>query len=399
MIEVKAMASVELAASENHFEDYAEYEEEISDVEGYDISTSPNDFNVSTMYDFIKSGIFVVPGFQRNYVWDIKRASKLIESLIIGLPVPQIFLHEAGRNRFTVIDGQQRMMSIYYFMEQRFPRYEARPKLRRIFAEHGNIPDSVLLDPEYFTDFRLNLPEKVPGSLNRLHGLDRESLGDFESDLLLRTVRAVIIRQNAPGGDSSIYEIFSRLNSGGVNITPQEMRMSLYHSDFYDMLMRVNYQKEWRRLLNSEEPDLRLKDAELMLRMFAMLVDADKYSPSMTKFLNQFSKKCQSNSKEDNEYLEGVFKSFLRATSWLPDDVFLNKSNNRISIALMETVFAAACRKKYQNGELPQGKLDLKEISALETDAKFVEASQHATTQTANVRDRLERGYDLITAL
>ena len=113
------MTTTELLEMENHYEDYAEEEEEISDVEDYDISTSPNDFNVSTMYDFIKSGVLVIPGFQRNYVWDIKRASKLVESLILGLPVPQIFLYEAARNKFHVIDGQQRLMSLYYFVEQR----------------------------------------------------------------------------------------------------------------------------------------------------------------------------------------------------------------------------------------------------------------------------------------
>ena len=395
------MTSVEANDQETRIEDYADGEEEISDVEEYDISASPNDFNVSTMYDFIKSGVFVIPGFQRNYVWDIRRASKLIESLIVGLPVPQIFLHEAGRNRFHVIDGQQRMMSIYYFMEQRFPKYEARPRLRRIFAEHGNIPDEIFSDSEYFTDFQLVLPAKVPGSPNSLHGLTLDGLSDKKADLLLRTVRNVIIRQNAPkNDDASIYEIFSRLNSGGVNITPQEMRMSLYHSNFYKMLMRVNYEEEWRRLLMSPEPDLRLKDMELLLRMFAMLMDAERYSPSMSKFLNQFSKNCQPNNREKNQHLELIFKSFLAAASGLPDDVFLNKGTNRISVALMEAVFAAACRNwKSENAPLSKGKLDLKQIISLETDAEFVQASQLATTQSANVQKRLERGYALVSPL
>ena len=395
------MTSVESHDQETRFEDYADGEDEISDIEEYDISASPNDFNVATMYDFIKSGVFAIPGFQRNYVWDIRRASKLIESLIVGLPVPQIFLHEAGRNRFHVIDGQQRMMSIYYFMEQRFPRYEARPRLRRIFAEHGNIPNEILSDSEYFTNFELVLPAKVLGSPNRLHGLTLDGLSDKKPDLLLRAVRNVIIRQNAPkDDDSSMYEIFSRLNSGGVNITPQEMRMSLYHSNFYNMLMRVNYEEEWRRLLMSPEPDLRLKDMELLLRMFAMLTDAEGYSPSMSKFLNQFSKNCQSNNMEKNQHLELIFKSFLAAASGLPDDVFLNKATNRISVALMEAVFAAACRNwKDDNAPLSKEKLDLKEINTLETDAEFVQASQLATTQSANVRKRLERGYALVSPL
>jgi uncharacterized protein with ParB-like and HNH nuclease domain len=107
--------------------------DEDAQIEEYDLTSSPNDFNVKTIYDFIDSGAVKIPGFQRNYVWDIKRASKLIESLIIGLPVPQVFLYEEGRNSFLVIDGQQRLMTIYYFVRQRFPRREKRAEIRRIF--------------------------------------------------------------------------------------------------------------------------------------------------------------------------------------------------------------------------------------------------------------------------
>src|SRR5438067_7490019 len=111
----------------------AEDEQDDYSLREYDITASPNDFNILTLFSFIESGAVKIPGFQRNYVWDIKRASKLIESLILGLPVPQIFLYEEARNKFLVIDGQQRLMSIYYFIRQRFPRREKRAELRRFF--------------------------------------------------------------------------------------------------------------------------------------------------------------------------------------------------------------------------------------------------------------------------
>lgn len=95
------------------FEDYVGEDEQI-EVDEFDITATPNDFNVATLFNFIESGAVVIPGFQRNYVWDRQRASKLIESLILGLPVPQIFLYESARNKFQVIDGQQRLLSIYF---------------------------------------------------------------------------------------------------------------------------------------------------------------------------------------------------------------------------------------------------------------------------------------------
>ena len=140
------------------FDDYAEEGDEIQ-IEEYDITAAPNDFNVLTIFNFLESGAVRIPGFQRNYVWDLGRASKLIESLILGLPVPQVFLYEIERNKFLVIDGQQRLMSIYYFIKQRFPKKEKRTDLRAIFDEQGKIPDHVVHDDVYFENFRLKLPE------------------------------------------------------------------------------------------------------------------------------------------------------------------------------------------------------------------------------------------------
>src|SRR3989304_8518367 len=125
------------------FDDYGGEADDIQ-IEEYEITAAPNDFNVLTIFNFLESGAVRIPGFQRNYVWDLGRASKLIESLILGLPVPQVFLYEIERNKFLVIDGQQRLMSIYYFIKQRFPKKEKRTDLRAIFDEQGKIPGHVV---------------------------------------------------------------------------------------------------------------------------------------------------------------------------------------------------------------------------------------------------------------
>jgi uncharacterized protein with ParB-like and HNH nuclease domain len=131
------------AENSSWFEDYADDVDDLQ-VEEYDITAAPNDFNVLTIHSFLESGAVRIPGFQRNYVWDLSRASKLIESLILGLPVPQVFLYEVERNKFLVIDGQQRLMSIYYFIKQRFPRKDRRSEIRIIFDENGKIPRKLL---------------------------------------------------------------------------------------------------------------------------------------------------------------------------------------------------------------------------------------------------------------
>ena len=100
-------------------------------IDEYDLTSTPNDFNVKTIFDYLEAGVIKIPLFQRNYVWNLIQASKLIESLILGLPIPQIFLYEEGRNKLLVIDGQQRLLSIYYFIKQRFPKQDKRVKLRK----------------------------------------------------------------------------------------------------------------------------------------------------------------------------------------------------------------------------------------------------------------------------
>lgn len=378
-------------------ERYDEVEEDVDEFVEYDITATPNDFNLSTLINYMDARALVIPGFQRNYVWDIKRASRLIESLIRGLPVPQLFLYEADRNKFLVIDGQQRLMSIYYFFKQRFPRSNSRPYLRSVFQKYGHIPSEALDDNDHFIDFRLQLPVNQPGKSNKFHGADYDSLGESQMQLNLRPLRNIVIKQNAPTDeDSAMYEIFNRLNSGGVNLRPQEIRLCLYHSEFYDMLESINTEPVWRRFLQNDEPDLHMRDIEALLRVFAMLVDSERYAPSLVKFLNRFSNDAKSNTAERNQYLAELFKSFLSAAEHLSDDTFINKGNGRINISLIEAVFFAACKDSFDKGELVKGALDTERIQELETDADFVNAASRSTTSTNNVNIRLRRGIAIL---
>ena len=369
----------------------------------YDITAVPSDFNVMTLKQLVDNGWVRIPGFQRHFVWDLARASKLIESLILGLPVPQLFLYAQDRDRNLLIDGQQRLMSIYYFKQQRFPRRSRRTDLRRIFDEKGKIPEEIIHDDAYFQDFKLRLPEPLPGKKSDLTGLKYSTLGDYQARLDMRPIRCIIIKQNGSrDGDTStydtaMYEVFNRLNSGGINLRPQEIRASMYHSKFYDMLNHINAEQAWRGLLQSDDPDLHMKDVEVLLRGFAMLVDGDKYRPSMVKFLNQFSKKCENNKLEENDYLKSLFHSFLEATSDLPSKVFINK-NNRFNIALYEAVFTATCKAAYCGKRGVESRISSDQVEQLRSDTAFNAASQQATTQAENVQKRLTIASEILSA-
>ena len=313
--------------------------------------------------------------------------------------MPQIFLYEEERNSFLVIDGQQRLMSLYYFIKQRFPKKEKRIDLRRIFDEHGKIPDEVLQDDNYFSKFALQLPEQLPKHPNRLGKLNYSTLGDYKTTFDLRTIRNIIIKQTSPpDDDTSIYEIFNRLNSGGMNLKPQEIRTSLYHSSFYDLLYRLNAETAWRKLLGITELDLHMKDVEVLLRGFAMLIDGAQYSPSMVKFLNNFSRKSKKMSEEQNKYLEGIFHSFLTSCGSIGERPFHGRKTNKFNISLFEAVFAADCRQAFERRDTDIGPINAAGFENLKDDPSFAKASLEKTTSTSNVKNRLDLAKKFLSA-
>jgi uncharacterized protein with ParB-like and HNH nuclease domain len=363
----------------------------------YNISSTPNDFNVKTIFDFVSSGIVKIPGFQRNYVWDIKKASRLIESLIMGLPVPQVFFYERAKNDFLVIDGQQRLMTVYYFLKKRFPKMEKRAELRRIFDEKGEIPENILSNDDYFDSFNLKLAARILERENRLEGLNYGTLDrNDRTTVELRTIRCVVIKQYDPKDDpdSSMYEIFYRLNTGGVNLTPQEIRACVYYSGFYEMLSEMNLDPRWRRL-TKPDPDIRMRDLESLLRGFAMLVHGNDYRSPMVKFLNSFSEESKKFSEQQRTYLKQLFNSFMNHCEDLPQSAF-GSASGRFSISMYEAIFAAVCEKAYRDKTLDISPVSVEKLDRLKLDPQFLKASQSQTTDKENVDLRLRKAKEIL---
>ncbi|GAK01671.1 hypothetical protein JCM19055_4870 [Geomicrobium sp. JCM 19055] len=286
-------------------------------------------------------------------------------------------------------------MTIYYFVKQRFPRKDKRGELARIFDEEGKIPDEILEDSDFFRPFKLKLPSNTE-RINKLHNLNYEMLEEYKTSFDLRTVRNMIIKQNHPSeDDSSIYEIFNRLNSGGLNLKPQEIRSSLYQSHFDNMLKKINLDPRWRSLIGQENPDLRLKDIEILLRAFAMLYKGDQYKSPMIKFLNQFASKGRGFTKEEVLYLQELFLSFLDQCTHLDDDIFLN-SQRKFNISVFESVFNATSAPYLEKQSIVTKPIDNDAINRLKQDPAFINATQSATASKDKVQDRLLMARDII---
>lgn len=372
-------------------------EEGETSVKEYDITATPNDFNISTLFSLIDNGVIRMPPFQRNYVWDEKRASKLIESIILGLPIPQVFLYEQGKNSFYVIDGQQRLMSIYFFIKQRFPTKEGKVILRKYLTGDTKIDSGILADDKYFKNFKLKLPALASGEENKLDKLKYDTLGDYKNTFdIMRTIRSVVIKQKEPDDDSSIYEIFNRLNTGGQNLAPQEIRMSLYYSDFYKQLIELNEHKKWRRIIGQEMSDIHFKDVEIILRSLAMLFEYGSYSSPMGKFLNTFSKNAYQFKPDTIDYIKELFISFLDSCEDLEANIFCTKKG-QFTISLFEAIFVAACLPFFEEHKIIDKKISKVSIYKLKDNEEFTQSNQGSVASKQNVNKRIKKAIEIIT--
>lgn len=366
-------------------------------INEYDLTSTPNDFNILTINSFLDSGAIIIPGFQRNYVWDIKRASKLIESIILGLPVPQIFLYEESRNKFLVIDGQQRLMTIYYFIKQRFPRKEKRTELRKIYIENNGIPEEIIHDDTYFSNFKLSLSKKSNGEENIFSKLSYKTLGEYKTQFELRPLRNIIVRQNYPTNDSSsVYEIFNRLNSGGMNLRPQEIRGSLFHSEYMTFVNNANLYENWRRLIKSPNPDLHMKDVELLFRCLAFMKDGDNYTPSLAKFLNNFAQEAKEFNKSEVDNIKTILNATLEILNQFNIDLYFNEKTGRINTLLLESIFYFVGRRYFDSKIYDTIALKENNIKTLIIDTEFIDSSSEGTTNSDKVKNRFIRTLEIL---
>ena len=223
----------------------------------YSITSYGADYPIDGLVRRIRDGSIYIPSFQRGYVWSLPQGSRFVESLLLGLPVPGIFLSkDDATQKLLVIDGQQRLLTLSWFYEGIF-----RPT-GRAFA--------------------------LQGVQERFDGVTYQSLSDEDRRRLDDSIlHATVIKQEEPSEDeSSVYYIFERLNTGGTPLRPQEIRTAIYHGPFNDLLRTLNQRPAWRALYGPE--DVRMRDRELILRFLALFFRADSYHRPLKAFLNEF---------------------------------------------------------------------------------------------------------------
>ena len=250
----------------------------------YDIASYPSDLTLSGIIEMWGHGALVIPKFQRKFVWKLSQASLLIDSFLCGLPVPPIFLYINKKNENLVIDGQQRIMSIVYFLSGYFGDEDSQSRKRV---------------------FRLKLSDDHPYNKCAFNDLPEDEQRKLQYSTVLR---AINVKQLDPDDEgSSAYHIFERLNTGGTPLSSQEIRNCVFDGKLSERLAEMNQDEYWRMILGKKAPDSHQKDVELLLRLFAFYDDKNSYEKPMKEFLNNAMKKHRNADAEIISRFEDCF--------------------------------------------------------------------------------------------
>lgn len=257
--------------------------------------------SIRTIIDMIEQElIFLKPDFQREFIWDIRRSSKLIDSILEGLPIPNILLVKYKKDeKFIVVDGQQRLKTIFFYIKNEF-------------NDNGTIKPFLLkgLDGKKWD----NKPFK--------------ELDEILQRKIYNTVINATILDNVEQSPGIIFEIFNRLNTGGVPLQAQEVRNCIFSGKVNNDLKKLNLHPSWRRLLKADKPNKRLQDIELILRFYSLFENKyELYKAPMRNWLNNAMKDSLSTGL-DEHFITQFKKITDLAIEQIGETAFKGKSHN-----------------------------------------------------------------------
>ena len=329
-----------------------------------EVTYSTQDFPVDALVKRIKRGSMRIPqfgvddpkhrvdGFQRGFVWTKAQMDRFVESLLLGYPVPGIFLVKQADNIMLILDGQQRLETLRRFYDG--VHAERTFKLENVGDEFKGLTYETLDE-----SLRLKLDDSF------MHA-------------------TIVATDGSKAVNDAIYGIFERLNSGGTQLTPHEIRVALFAGQLMVLVERLNSNEAWRQLYGP--PNKRIRDHELVMRILALYLEAEAYSRPLKKFLNAFSDDFR-----DSTSLPRQAESlFMDAATALQDSIgreaFRREGGSQLNTAQTEALMVAAMRNIASStltSDIPGA------LASLRNSDAFNRATTRATADNDAVKDRL----------
>lgn len=263
--------------------------ETYSDDALFNITSFGTDLSFRELITMYNEGDLEKPELQRKYVWNRNEASRFIDSILLGLPVPSIFLAKTQDEKRLIVDGYQRIMTVYDYVE------------RGIFGGDNK-------------SFNLSRSEIINA---KWRGKTFKELSPEEQRKIKSSpIHAIVFEQKHPQDDSGMFQIFERINTSGRPLKPQEIRNCVYHGFFNQLLIDLNKHDKWRLALGAEQEDSRMADMELILRIFAFsdLQSQPEYENTrinLVKYLNSYMARYSNLNAEISREFTQKFNSVI----------------------------------------------------------------------------------------
>lgn len=279
------------------------------------VATQPYDLAVQSLIDQIKSGTIFLrpiserPSFQRRYVWTNILASRLIESILLNVPIPPCYLSQNDDFELDVIDGQQRLFSIYRFIDNQFPLTGL-----EVLSELNN---------------------------SRFHEIQNK----LQRQLKTHTLRCVLITNESH--PEIKFDVFERLNTNTVPLNAQELRNCIYRGSLNTLLKEAVENRYWLEILGKKQPDKRMRDEELVLRFFAFQISGlQSYRTPLKHWLNTVAKDGKKLPDDRIAELHTTWNnSILSSLEWFkPNECFRREGSRTINRALFDLVAFSASK-------------------------------------------------------
>lgn len=275
-------------------------DESYSNDDLFNITSWGTDPSVRELHQLYEEGDILKPELQRMYVWEKKEASRFVESILLGLPVPSIFLANRQNQKKLIVDGYQRIMTVHYFLRNEWPET----------GEEFRLVNSDQINAKWRGKTYAELSED-----------DKRRFRNY-------TIHAIVFEQKHPQNDSALFQIFERINTSGKPLNAQEIRNCVYQGDCNSLLLDLNKDKTWRSYVG-ESVDKRMLDVELILRFFALsnlnISELKEGVVSLKKLLNDYMDERRELSEKEKSRMRQNFVSCIELVKKsMGNDAFYN---------------------------------------------------------------------------
>lgn len=386
-----------------------------------EISHYTNGLQVESVINSLESGFYVIPKFQRRFVWKKEQVANLALSIIKDVPIPPLYLYLGDKKRHVILDGQQRATAIFLYFNNLW--YSGTKEYHRIEFKKIGFLNKTVLELEAQLDKALQEKKgksdvleikkqikKIYGDLKEQYGIVRSkfyiddngskreiTFSSFEREeqefLYRKRIDITVVECRSKNAQRVYADIFKLLNSGGKLLGTQEIRNGIYWELFlYDKLFELNKNRNWRAIYGKESPYS--KDIEILLKMLALdnftvlSKDANMYHEESGVFIEvAFDGTFNwSNIMEEYSSICGTWdehevkKDVERLETYLNNIQGIQDVTKKCNKAVFEAVFVATCKLDYTS------EIDYEWLCSLEEEEEFQKGNVLSNKKSVEMR-------------